>query len=148
MTFPLDWGTVADWVGAVGTGGALLSSLYFIRRDKREAAEEARGAQARLVVAWTNETKGEASTYNVIGHVRNASSEPVFDVEIQVADEGSSQNATWSTPGLPMVLPPQAVGEFKLYEVSTVRLDLRFTDANGRKWRRVGGDLKQVEAES
>jgi len=44
----VDWGTVPDWFGGIGTTGAFVATLYIIGNERRKAAR----AQAEHVIIW------------------------------------------------------------------------------------------------
>ncbi|MEV7572632.1 hypothetical protein AB0P28_05955 [Pseudarthrobacter sp. NPDC089323] len=79
---PDTWGTVADWVGGLGTTAAFLVTGFVVYRD----AKERRSAQARQVAYFlrrpTNfiykSLKGEE--VRVEFFVSNMSPEPIYDV--------------------------------------------------------------------
>lgn len=140
----LDWGSAADWVSAIGTGGALFVSLFFIVRDQRRAREEARAAQARQVVTWpTLITSQSDGRHDIQGQVSNASPEPIFDLRISIEGD-SSVSSTWPDPGLPDLLAPQSSAQFKIFDSAGTRLELSFTDAAGRHWQRKNGELTET----
>jgi len=74
----VNWGSVPDWVGGVGTAGALLLGFYILLRDRRN--EEARQAkQVGYRFQWAFED-GESVGRLV---VRNASSLPIYDIHLR-----------------------------------------------------------------
>jgi hypothetical protein len=68
------WGSVPDWVEAIGTSGALLLGLVILRRDHRDRIER----QARKVSNWV-EINGEP-TYHLI----NSSDQPITHVGLHL----------------------------------------------------------------
>jgi len=90
----VEWGTVAEWVGALGTIGAFiaavavfrkeLDSLHAERESRSEERELRRREHARTVAVWVDDreafiAEGVAPTYETTMHVKNASSWPVHN---------------------------------------------------------------------
>jgi hypothetical protein len=151
----VDWGSVPDWVGAVGTTAAtvllvigLLREVRRRREDDEQQAADRRAAlmrQARLVF-------GEvflSHPHQIRAHIINGSAEPIFDVRVEglvgTAADGLELVTTirrapdvttlgggkqsdiwlWLDQAEPAIEDGQLVG---------VRID--FTDAQGNRWRR------------
>jgi hypothetical protein len=108
------WGTLPDWLAAAGTIGAFFAGLRLLRKEldtRREALEDRRRAQARLVAAWTDIQPvpgllGPPITippYEHVFFVRNGSEEPVYDVSIIMVAEDSpyadDPEAAWRKDG-------------------------------------------------
>lgn len=74
----------------------------------------------------------------------NRSDEPVFDVAVTGARLGV---VDWSSP----VIAPSAEASFMVYAVedwegdSARSASIEFTDARGKRWRRLGPDLTPVK---
>ena len=84
---PVDWGTVPDWVGAVGSVlafAAIAVGLWREWRLARLARRDDQARQARLVFIRSLTIVDRT----VIATVSNASSEPVFDVTLIPAMPG------------------------------------------------------------
>ncbi|WP_026536951.1 hypothetical protein [Arthrobacter sp. 9MFCol3.1] len=86
---PGTWGTVADWVGGLGTTAAFIAAVVVIAKD----AKVRRIAQARKVVYITlegsafekDEATGQTRRRNTIRYVlKNLSDEPVYSVRFIV----------------------------------------------------------------
>jgi hypothetical protein len=82
-----DWGTVPDWLAAVGTLAAFAVALRLLAKElaaRRQYEEDRRRGQARLVAAWTSTPSmsrrlgDKPSMFDVI--VRNGSDEPIYAV--------------------------------------------------------------------
>jgi len=133
-----------DWISAICTGGALISTLYLVRRDRREAATSLLRAQAEQVTCWFVANSAGANIANCIGHVMNRSDEPVFDVQVSGA---RSAGLDWTAP----VVAPSSEENFVVHAVSgwtdtAARIGcIEFTDARGTRWRRSGADLSLVD---
>jgi len=132
----------------------VVEEWYLAYRDERWRA------QADLVNAWPvseRETFEKVITRSVVGAaVRNASSAPVYEVELVYHDP----DAAWTAiKRLPMVPPAETVevyagfdedktegdphpdrvnadGTIRLASSAEMRLELRFTDGQGRRWVR------------
>jgi hypothetical protein len=53
------YGTLPDWLAALGTIGAFFAGLRLLRKEleaRRDDVEDRRSAQARLVAAWVSPT--------------------------------------------------------------------------------------------
>src|SRR4051794_21365944 len=72
----------AEWAAAIGTVGALLVSM----RLWRGSLVERRRSQAALVAAWSNHDFGSSEDKEMMVEVelRNASSEPVYQLRLRV----------------------------------------------------------------
>jgi hypothetical protein len=106
-----DWGTVPDWLAAVGTVAAFAVALGLFRKEqkaRREYEEDRRREQARLisawpeapevpgvkdrprntdVIAWMRETGTDAYVHLVM---KNGSAEPVYRIfAVMVASDSS-----------------------------------------------------------
>lgn len=76
---PDTWGTVADWVGGLGTTAAFIAAVVVIAKD----AKVRRLAQASKVIYYQEPAKGSRYDDPVPNHylyiVKNLSSEPVYN---------------------------------------------------------------------
>lgn len=135
-----NWGSVPDWVGAVGSAGALIGAVVLLgiessrRRSERRAEEE---DQASLVAVWLDGADFESGTW--IARVSNRSDLPIFDcfVDVWYPNELPSRAHIWG------VRPQDALDSNLVAARSdpTSRsvfpnVSLQFVDANGRGWRR------------
>jgi hypothetical protein len=86
-----DWGTVPDWLAAVGILAAFAVALRLLGKElaaRREAEEDRRREQARQVSVWATEIEQVPPALGslVFFVVRaNRSDEPVYDVLIEMA---------------------------------------------------------------
>jgi hypothetical protein len=156
------YGTLPDWFAALGTVGAFIAGLLLLRKEldaRREAQDDRRRAQARLVAAWASNPRrpeDESSVPEFVVVTRNGSDEPVYDVLVELF----SRLLNFQPPGMSQrqqpvlrlgfdVLPPQ----YK--EVQRVAqnqdgipgwLTISFRDSQGYRWRRHGnGWLELLE---
>ncbi|MFL5964072.1 MAG: hypothetical protein ACJ757_14385 [Gaiellaceae bacterium] len=153
------WGDVPTWIGAVGTLLAFGIALLIYAQSQREQ----RRAQARRVSGWV---PGGVSLIRAgtplklpIGRVefdlvqvklmiRNDSQELVSDLEatIVAADGGDLGVASlaWIDvgPGQHIELDQTMPDTGKVRD--PVRLKISFVDATGRRWERLGGNLRRV----
>lgn len=98
---PDEWGTVADWVAAIGSAGALLAAVHLIRQEtlqRRLEKADRDWAQARLVSITSSSAGGgfrgfdEAGepidvgpySYDATGTVDNSSTMPLHNLQIDV----------------------------------------------------------------
>lgn len=149
----MNWGSVPDWVAAIGSTSALLALLWEVRSRRRDddlrAAEEtvadlrrleAAEGQARRVFLERSEKTLERSAPNNV-EVVNDSDDPVTEVVVAV-------------DVLHGAFPPTAISQYVAYLPARTRvrfplggLDLRlllhtltvaFTDVRGVRWARRG----------
>jgi hypothetical protein len=76
-----------DWLTAIGTFGAVVTSLYFAARDSRRKRKHDERQQAEKVTAWFVPYEGEQDSPNKLYdglRIRNASNELVYDLIAQV----------------------------------------------------------------
>jgi hypothetical protein len=158
------WGTLPDWLAAAGTIGAFFAGLRLLRKEldtRREALEDRRRAQARLVAAWTDIQPvpgllGPPITippYEHVFFVRNGSEEPVYDVSIIMVAEDSpyadDPEAAWRKDGaleagamhahFSIVPPGERIRNTIPAAVAPSPYPpcaLSFTDAQERRWKR------------
>jgi hypothetical protein len=135
----VQWGDAATWMAAVLTGGSLIAAVVLLalqRRDLKDREEDHRSEQARLVATWLGQPISD-DPMKLMYLTRNASSEPVYDVSVQVAvgvrgtyhrhvdftlPPGESR-CTW----IPLPAPPRT---------SAPGVAVMFRDAAGRRWLR------------
>lgn len=143
-------GTVADWVAALGTSGALLLTYYLLRKEIGEIRArdlERKAAQASLVSAWTlgygKRTEGDG----VIVRFQNASQLPIYSCTIVArADAGEYPPSSASDAGGAYfsAMAPGEHGETFVIPAQDPPSDallpppakIMFTDATGAHWRR------------
>lgn len=150
------WGDVPTWVAAVGTvlafaaGGALFwqqrAQLRLMRADLQERERAQRREQARHVLAWYVGVSGGGSNFaNLRICYRNASEEPVYEVQVFVKESWGRAPAV--KPTKIGVMPPgperEMVVSFNVVPDPTSDPNapgppvvLTFRDVSGRWWRR------------
>src|SRR5712691_9593831 len=92
------WGTFPDWVGAVGTAGALMAAVSVLALDLKRRQEEhlaTEKAQARLVAGWLLGVGHEAQTPNgtvwtYAARYVNRSDLPVYDCLLRLEWPGQA----------------------------------------------------------
>jgi hypothetical protein len=144
------WGTFPEWLAAIGTLLAFAVALRLLFKEleaRREAQEDRRRNQARLVAAWITSKWASETELRFTLVVRNGSDEPIYDGRCVVVP---STNRIASDPMMVfdwefrwLVLPPQETKEDdlrlpeklwrSLWDAGTT---LSFTDAAGRRWTR------------
>lgn len=111
----IDWGSVPTWFSAIGTTGALSTTIGIIVRDRRKDARE----DAARVVVWFERPSANETDYDVnqtrIGliHARNAADRPVFSLHVVVFPDDDDHLFMGSRP-LARVL---AQGEEEVFPV-------------------------------
>lgn len=153
----VEWGSVADWISAIGGAGAFLVALLLFRseiRARREDVAEREARQARLVFVRPpvgQGSVGDASTWRVSVPVRNDSDEPIHRLRGWLH---------WSDPTIGAVversvelrgLPPKDGGVLVWEELDLALVPaaagteltclITFIDAGGRLWERRGDDV-------
>lgn len=132
----------------------VVEDWYLAYRDERWRA------QADLVSAWPvseRETFEKIITRGVVGAaVRNCSASPVYDLELVYRDPEAAWTAVKRVPMVPPAETAEvyagfdedktegdphpdrvnADGTIRLAASAQMRLELRFTDQQGRRWRR------------
>jgi len=142
------WGSVADWVAAIGTGGALLATIWLLRQElstRRLTFHRERRAQAEQVAAWTefDLDRGIALV------MKNASGMPIYSVRATAGTPAGHDS--WQTEVAAVTLAPgEAMRSERLDSESptgaVIFYDLEFNDSAGVGWRRgADGDLQEVE---
>jgi hypothetical protein len=157
---PPAWGTIFAGVGAVGTliaFGALLVTVLEWRAGHNERRDR-EADPARLIVAEPVGGDDPVAADNIV--IRNHSSEPVFDLDIERLDQERGDAVVFQNMGQRVVtgtgsMQPTRVPvlqggqttETRLTVITTAEVDhasgvelLRptFTDARGHRWRRTG----------
>lgn len=147
LTAGPDWGSVPDWLAAVGTLAAFAVALRLLAKElaaRREYEGDRRRAQARLISTWDTFPEPDphdSSVYWFYVVVKNASEEPVYRVSVVMEEPGSIFAETTGSPNARMEFFTVAPGEsdrlgFRMPEHRSGRLTLSFTDAAGRRWER------------
>lgn len=153
-----DWGSVPDWVGAVGGVAVLAAAFETLRRDRKRVAqlegdrvEQARQAsrdRISTMAVWPEDW----SSHDVRVICRNAGSEPVFDVVVRADCQEPHACPTPGDAGDARMLFLMRPGEelettLRLSGTITTRpyVDMSFRDPAGdRWWRRCDGVLCSV----
>ena len=159
---PSEWGTVADWIGSVGTVGALLLTYRLLRHElhaRRVDEDERVWEQARLVTVNVgvvshpqfDPVSGRAHgpfQLEVMGHVNNGSPAPITNVSIVTG--------ALAQPGEPsgrcsLLEPGTKFGHVAQYADAPSASDSapwaigQFTDARQVRWERCSdGALRKL----
>jgi hypothetical protein len=147
-------------VGARLAQRAFLAATGAAERAEAERRDAGERAQAALVAAWPiseRETFQRAIERGVVGAaIRNASPMPIYNVEIEYADDGAGWSAVRRLHIVPPADEPQVFagfdeetstgtpapervnkdGSVKLLPSAEMRVRIRFADALGRRWSR------------
>ncbi|MFF4114198.1 hypothetical protein [Streptomyces sp. NPDC001714] len=153
-----DWGSVPDWVGAIGNVAVLTAAFETLRRDRarvraleaerREQSQHTARDRVSGVCAWPEDWSGR--DIHVI--CRNAGDEPIFDVVVRVSGEqlGQSPSVDGSTCVRSVFLMrPGEETDTNLASTTPIGarpyVDIAFRDAAGNRWwRRADGGLCTV----
>lgn len=174
MVASIELGSLADWIAALGTVGALIASLVVLRyeinvrrADSRERIEEERRSQARRISCWPLEVKarrdvdemgrslqGMGGNSSVRVALRNASAEPAYDVVVHVRH--TYEKSAGAMGSFPFLLPPDTTREVWVDGVDLPGgglaglpyVELVFRDVKGRRWLRAhSGRLLEMDDE-
>jgi hypothetical protein len=144
--------TGADVFSAVGTVGAFAVGFVLLRREHgREAgrAEDERRAQAERISAWVEMIRSVDGCRELAFHIHNASSMPIYEVELPLPARGGEEQ---STEFVGLVPPGQTVkrpapAEWVRSYVEPEPVQIEFQDSAGRRWSRdEQGTLNRTDA--
>lgn len=132
------WGTAADWVGAIGTAGALLLGLLLLARE----ITTNRRKDADNLVAWSNMgtvTAGERERWGRLVHATNTGTRPIGAPAVTYKNKLGRYQTKFLTPsGDPDMIHPGETVMTALSEniarASPIYLAIR--DPSGRLWVR------------
>jgi hypothetical protein len=135
------WGTIPDWLAAVGTLCAFFTLIYEMQKDRREE-------QVSRVTAWAEFSNSEASKLaDITATISNASEMAIYDVEVRVL------GLLLETRHIPVLAPnSRRMEPFLAVEVddktSPPRVSIAFVDASDRVWTRTGSRFKIERGQS
>lgn len=141
---PDTWGTVADWVGGLGTTLAFLATAVVIYRDSKVRRE----AQARKIAYYYREV--DRAPEDVRGkytkwwmhEVHNLSDEPIY--RVQHHEIHGDIRLPVHLRFRDVLLPGQSFTIQEERFPSKSRREVQFLDNSGRAWiRTLRGDLKE-----
>lgn len=142
---PDTWGTVADWVGGIGTTLAFLATAAVIYRDSKGRRE----AQARKIAYYFSDVdrapedvRGKYTKW-WIHEVHNLSDEPIY--RVQHHEIHGAILLPVQLRFREVLLPGQSFTMQEEYYPSKSRRQVHFFDNSGRPWiRTLRGDLKEL----
>lgn len=151
-------------VGSIATAVAVIVALVQVYGERKSRLEAETQGQASLVATWLGgrPPRGQAVPTGDLGvTLRNASSEPVYDVVVwlvlvQGAGPRSGEESAkvgGMRPATLAILPPgsywSSVGGWSPGMYARPGVEVAFTDAAGRHWvRRAHGRLDQLASDS
>jgi hypothetical protein len=141
----MELGTVADWVAAVGTAGALIATTFIILDNGRRS----RRAQAEAVSVWftqrfsINSSGQDSRTLDV--HLFNGSSSPIPAATIYSRIEGRDyiqESMSPSAEDLEAIQPGTSLRHEipVVHHVDVDRVFVFFIARDGQRWARRLGD--------
>ncbi|WP_311212353.1 MULTISPECIES: hypothetical protein [unclassified Arthrobacter] len=140
---PDTWGTVAEWVGGVGTTAAFIATFVVILRD----AKQRRRQQARKIAFYVEDQLladlrgGGTVTYSNFT-VANLSDEPIYDVRILAEPRGEYRNNVRSVRHLQ---PGDKLAYSVEWSTNALLAPALFRDNSGRRWHRDSrGELHEL----
>jgi hypothetical protein len=141
----VDWGSVPEWVAAVGTVGTLVYATVLLGKQRQRLQQEVDRhdrEQASLVSAWVKlEHGGQLSV-----RLRNANDVPIYQCYLELLDPDGGvldQRFEESVPPGEHDLSPY---DHELqFDPDLVSVKLDFFDPEGRHWvRRPNGTLDSL----
>lgn len=138
----IQWGTLPEWVAALGTVGAFSVALLLLGRQMaalRASEEDRRKRQAFNVGAWWEPIKN-GHIYRF--HVRNANPTPIYSCLVILRAVYKPVGAAIMSISVPVVAPndtaieDRPAAEIHPDDVRGASVELGFTDSDGRHWRR------------
>jgi len=141
----IELGSVADWVGAVGTAGALLATVHIIVSDKKRA----RSADAAAVSVWWTQRHvhhvDKPASKSIDVHVFNGSSAPLPTVTAYSRVKGHDYiEEVLSSAGADLAaIEPGATVVKNIpvaHYVDVDRVFVFFITRDGKRWARCLGD--------
>jgi hypothetical protein len=141
----IELGSVADWVGAVGTAGALLATVHIIVSDKKRA----RSADAAAVSVWWTQRYvdhvDKPASRSIDVHVFNGSSTPLPTVTAYSRVKGRDYiEEVLSSAGADLAAIEPGVTVARnipvVHYVDVDRVFVFFITRDGKRWARCLGD--------
>lgn len=135
----MDWGSVADWVGAIGTVGALLLGFGLFARER--AITRRAGVDGLITwLSWREVADREKGVrLETIVHVSNSGTRPIYAPLLFYPDSrGGFGSEIISDDGLPAMLPPRAEMQRAIQGSprNTIARNILLTGEDGRTWIR------------
>lgn len=135
----MESGSVAEWVGAIGTIGALLLGIGLFTRDRAIA----RRANVDALITWLSwdevaDRDGGVRVETIV-HVCNSGTRPIYAPLLFYPDErGGYGSEIISDDGQPAMLPPGTEMSRVIQGIprSTIARNVLVTGENGRLWIR------------
>ncbi|MFY1622485.1 hypothetical protein ACN261_23965 [Micromonospora sp. WMMD723] len=153
----IDWGSVPDWFGGLGTVGTLLFGVLSLRREIRARRREDRAARARQARLVSTSTRIEGGGVLRV-RVTNDSDGPVFDLTATPrvragGDDGDVVVGVAAVTGPVDRLNGHRDGELfvtvdravDLTGFASATVELCFTDQQGNRWRRRGATEPELD---
>lgn len=153
----LDWGNIPEWIGAVGTSGAVIVALFIALSDERRRANRERREQAEKIGVWKTHQNDGGSAKSIEQstiHVNNTSHLPIYDVVISYGSAyGSGAKYAMGDdnqilvlklpPGLHNIPPRNNPITKKSANHLNEGVAISFRDSNGHFWRRDASGILQ-----
>lgn len=136
-----EWGTAADWVGAIGTAGAFLFGFLIFARDKHRQTREL----ADRFATWFEE---DSDTGTKTLHAHNGADLPVVNATAVLHRAG-----TLHSRDLPEITRSIKAGSsasiaLRGKDAEATSVYIQFTDGASRRWTRdllTGGYLSRFQ---
>lgn len=133
----VQWGTVGQWLGSVGTTCAFLATFYVIRRD----AKIRRRTQAAKVAFYhvtpdgrTILREGEEASFSTDWPeyvLLNLSDEPIYGIQLT---NSSPDGRVIERDTYPLLLPGEDIRNRRGWSRNNIPTRAAFTDNSGRRW--------------
>lgn len=131
---PDTWGTVADWVGGLGTTAAFVATFVVILRDaKVRRMEQAAKIAYFSEVTGIGDSPPTKATWRHV--VVNLSQEPIYRVRIYHGPRRKTAENVF-VQGASVLLPGEKLEHVEPFADELKHHDLSFEDNAGRFWTR------------
>jgi hypothetical protein len=149
------WGTLPDWIGGIGTAGALLIAAAVLSREvgaRREEKLEGEKHLARLVSVFVQSVghAGGSDTVDVAGRLWNRSDAPIWKVAVRLYVNG--EPVPDRVHEVPCILPSDEIPVAVNFPDAPCpapgthyQLEATFKDDELRRWRRYGPELERLD---
>ena len=136
-----EWGSAADWVGAIGTAGALIATVVIISSDKRRDRQKRANDLITWVAADPYGGTPQATGLMPTVMIENTGDTPILSVMVWHSDGTGHWHAFGVTAkgSLHGSLPPGASDEVEIPDYKYGKHDrifVKFIDADNQHWTR------------
>lgn len=124
-----EWGSTADWVGAIGTAGAFLFGFLIFARDKQRQTREL----ANRFATWLEE---DATTGTTTLHAHNGADLPVINATALLEIDGAIRLKDLPENTRSVKAGSSASVALRDKDAKATTIYIQFTDGASRRWTR------------